>query len=137
MVRQDFEIIGEITEIETIAVGRRVRERIRFQKSYGRGRWRAQGHQAKEISARELAMAKKATPRFAICIDNSGYPASLELHKMYRVLPDDVAERDGDLRVVELLHIRYSEEEKEAVRAGHLTDWSGPAGIQLVTAERA
>jgi hypothetical protein len=40
-------------------------------------------------------------PRFAICIDNSEYPASLELHKIYRVLPDEDAERDGDLRVVD------------------------------------
>ena len=40
-------------------------------------------------------------PRFAICIDNSEYPASLELHKIYRVLPDKDAERDGDLRVVD------------------------------------
>ncbi len=32
-------------------------------------------------------------------MDNGGYPASLELHKIYRVLPD--AEMDGDLRVVD------------------------------------
>lgn len=47
-------------------------------------------------------MAKKATPRFAVCIDNSGYLASLELHKMYRVLADDdAAERDGDVRIID------------------------------------
>lgn len=40
-------------------------------------------------------------PRFAVCIDNSEYAASLELHKIYRVLPDEDAERDGDLRVVD------------------------------------
>lgn len=40
-------------------------------------------------------------PRFAICVDNSQYPASLELHKTYRVLPDAEAERDGDLRIVD------------------------------------
>jgi hypothetical protein len=38
---------------------------------------------------------------FAICINNSGYPASLELHKIYRVLPDEDAEQDGDLRVID------------------------------------
>ena len=37
--------------------------------------------------------------RFAICINNSKYPASLELHKIYRVIPDPDAEQDGDLRV--------------------------------------
>ena len=41
------------------------------------------------------------TYRFAICIDNSQYPASLELHKVYRVIPDEDAERDGDLRVID------------------------------------
>ncbi|RJR19820.1 MAG: hypothetical protein C4582_09915 [Desulfobacteraceae bacterium] len=40
-------------------------------------------------------------PNFAICIDNSEYPASLELHKIYRVLPDKDAESDGDLRIID------------------------------------
>lgn len=40
-------------------------------------------------------------PRFAICIDNSEYPASLELHKAYRVLLDKDAEQDGDLRIID------------------------------------
>jgi len=44
---------------------------------------------------------KPSTPRFAICIDNSEYPASLEMHKICRVLPDEDAERDGDLRVID------------------------------------
>lgn len=39
--------------------------------------------------------------RFAICVDNSQYPASLELHKVYRVVPDEDAEHDGDLRVID------------------------------------
>ena len=39
--------------------------------------------------------------RFAVCIDNSEYPVSLERHKVYRVLPDPDAEQDGDLRVID------------------------------------
>ena len=39
--------------------------------------------------------------RFAVCVDNSGYPASLELRKIYRVLPDDDAAEEGDVRVVD------------------------------------
>jgi hypothetical protein len=35
-----FEIIGEISEIETIAVGRKIREFVRLKKLYGPGRWR-------------------------------------------------------------------------------------------------
>ena len=38
---------------------------------------------------------------FVVCIENSGYPASLELHKIYRVVPDKEAMREGDLRVVD------------------------------------
>ena len=36
----DFEIISEITDIETIAAGRGVRDRARLWKIYGKGRWR-------------------------------------------------------------------------------------------------
>jgi hypothetical protein len=39
--------------------------------------------------------------RFAVCINNTDYPASLELHKIYRVLPDESAAKDGDLRVID------------------------------------
>ena len=42
-----------------------------------------------------------AAPRFAVCIRNAGYEASLERNKIYAVLPDEDAERDGDLRVVD------------------------------------
>ena len=35
-----FEIISEITDIETIAVGSRIREIARLRKQYGKGRWR-------------------------------------------------------------------------------------------------
>jgi hypothetical protein len=39
--------------------------------------------------------------RFAICVINAEYPMSLELDNVYRVLPDEEAEADGDLRVVD------------------------------------
>ena len=35
-----FEIIGDITDIEPIAVGSTIREVTRLRKQYGRGRWR-------------------------------------------------------------------------------------------------
>jgi hypothetical protein len=35
-----FEIIGEIEEIETMAIGGRIRDIMRIQKQFGRGRWR-------------------------------------------------------------------------------------------------
>jgi len=36
----NFEVIGEITEIETIAIGQAIRDLKRLRKQYGRGRWR-------------------------------------------------------------------------------------------------
>jgi hypothetical protein len=39
--------------------------------------------------------------RFAVCVRNDGYEASLERNKIYAVLTDEDAERDGDLRVVD------------------------------------
>ncbi|MBM4041984.1 MAG: hypothetical protein FJ290_26105 [Planctomycetes bacterium] len=41
------------------------------------------------------------SPKFAVCINNEGYPASLELHKIYRVVPDEEAAADGDIRIVD------------------------------------
>lgn len=38
---------------------------------------------------------------YVVCVDNTGYGASLELHKIYRTLPDADAARTGDLRVVD------------------------------------
>jgi hypothetical protein len=39
--------------------------------------------------------------KFLVCVDNSGYEASLERNKIYVALPDASAERDGDVRVVD------------------------------------
>jgi len=36
----DFEVIGKITDIETIATGRSIRDIARLRKRYRRGRWR-------------------------------------------------------------------------------------------------
>jgi hypothetical protein len=35
-----YEIIGDITQIETIATGARIRDLPRLRRLYGRGRWR-------------------------------------------------------------------------------------------------
>jgi hypothetical protein len=39
--------------------------------------------------------------RFAVCINNKGYEASLELGKLYRVISDEEAGRHGYLRIVD------------------------------------
>jgi len=35
----DFEILGAILQVETMAVGSGIRERARLRRAYGRGRW--------------------------------------------------------------------------------------------------
>ena len=44
---------------------------------------------------------KDSSLRFVVCIDNSDYAASLELHKIYRVVPDADAAQEGDLRIID------------------------------------
>ncbi|MDQ3009529.1 MAG: hypothetical protein M3X11_02335 [Acidobacteriota bacterium] len=40
-------------------------------------------------------------PQFAICVKNEDYPASLQLWKVYRVLPDEKGARHNMIRVVD------------------------------------
>ena len=40
MATGDFKVISDITDIETIAVGKSIRELGSLQKRFGRGRWR-------------------------------------------------------------------------------------------------
>ena len=49
-----------------------------------------------------MKVEKKRTKiQFAVCVNNSGYPASLELHKIYRVIPDEDVEINGDIRIID------------------------------------
>ena len=41
------------------------------------------------------------TSSFALCINNDGYPVSLDVGKVYRVIPDDQAAAHGYLRVID------------------------------------
>jgi len=40
-------------------------------------------------------------PKFAVCVKNKGYPASLELMKIYQVVPDPQAAGHQHLRVID------------------------------------
>ena len=48
-------------------------------------------------------MSKQSATRteYVVCVENADYPVSLELHKIYRKLPDEDALAAGDLRVVD------------------------------------
>ena len=77
---EEFTVIGEITDIEPLAQGLGVRDRARLNR---------------------MTTSIHSSPEFVVCVDNSEYSVSLELHKIYRTLPDGDAEADGDIRVVD------------------------------------
>lgn len=39
--------------------------------------------------------------RFAICVDNKGYEASLIPRKIYEIVPDERAEQDDFVRIID------------------------------------
>jgi len=46
-------------------------------------------------------MGKKQSVQFVVCLDNEGYPASLEVGKLYRFIPDEEAAAEGLIRVID------------------------------------
>ena len=36
-----------------------------------------------------------------VCVNNKGYPASLELRKLYQMIPDEQAAKLGQIRIVD------------------------------------
>jgi hypothetical protein len=122
--------IEDIHDIQTVAVNTSIRDLERLKEMHGKGRWRKlKGIARVRLKSGRIRVAdctvlsswyrqerhekeavpglmqnqriKKAPPTFVVCIDNSGYLASLELHKIYRVVPDEDAARDGDIRVID------------------------------------
>lgn len=118
-----FEIVGAVLQLETIAVGNRIRELKRLEKAYGKGRWRkrkallgfgsqmAASTRRKSTSTKRTASGAKkpsssasiARPRrrFVVCLSNRGFAASLDQRKVYRALPDAQAQRLGMLRIID------------------------------------
>ena len=46
-------------------------------------------------------MAKSPSKQLVVCVDNDGYPASLEKRKIYVALRDQAAEKQGFLRIID------------------------------------
>jgi hypothetical protein len=44
---------------------------------------------------------RKKEKNFVVCVENHGFEASLERNKIYVVIPDPDAQKDGDLRVID------------------------------------
>jgi hypothetical protein len=40
-------------------------------------------------------------PEFVVCLNNKGYAASLEVGKLYQVVPDAQAKKHGGVRVID------------------------------------
>ena len=49
----------------------------------------------------------KAARKLVICLDNAGYEASLEKHKIYVALADPQARKLGQLRVIDESGVDY------------------------------
>jgi hypothetical protein len=45
--------------------------------------------------------AENREPRFAVCINNSGYPDDLKVRTVYQVLPDESAATSDYIRVID------------------------------------
>lgn len=48
-----------------------------------------------------VTLAKRGEVRFVLCVRNNGYPASLEIRKVYRLLGDEQASRLRQVRVID------------------------------------
>lgn len=48
-----------------------------------------------------MSKQESQAAQFALCLDNQDYPASLEVGKLYLVIPDEQAAAHGYLRVVD------------------------------------
>jgi hypothetical protein len=72
----------------------------------------------------------QSKPHFAICLDNKGYPASLEIGKVYRVIEDSEAESHGLIRVVD----ESGEDYAFAIANFHAIDLPKPVEAALLAA---
>ena len=80
-------------------------------------------------------MSKTAnqTLLFALCLDNSGYTASLEVGKLYRVISDEEAAGHGYIRVVD----ESGEEYAFTANRFHLVHLPQTVAQALLTTSRA
>ena len=53
------------------------------------------------MTEESVTQASEARRVFAVCVRNEGYDASLELHKIYIVVPDADAGQENDIRIID------------------------------------
>src|SRR5437764_12142809 len=124
-----FEIVGKISEVETIAVGPGVKIRSILRKRYGRGRWRklqgvanvrlsdgrirvaeciglkrmesaSERCESHDIWIKKMAKKNNHESKFAVCI-NADDADLLTPGRIYQVLPDESAAKSNYIRVID------------------------------------
>jgi hypothetical protein len=78
-------------------------------------------------------MKKEHPVQFVVCLDNEGYPASLEVGKLYRFIPDEEATANGLIRVIDESGEDYAFEAKRF----HLMNVPPAVGKALLAAFRS
>ena len=128
-MEMDFQLLGDVKDIEPIAVNLSIRERKSLKSRFGgrrwrklkgvalvrfpngevpprgitlvRGPWRGPAEDEGEACSGLRAMStSKKRVQFAICVANEGYD-DLEVWKVYRVLPDAKAAEVGCIRIID------------------------------------
>jgi hypothetical protein len=78
-------------------------------------------------------MKQEQSIQFVVCLDNEGYPASLEVGKLYRFIPDEEATANGLIRVIDESGEDYAFEAKRF----HLMNVPPAVGKVLLAAFRS
>jgi hypothetical protein len=79
-----------------------------------------------------MKQSSEKTLQFALCLDNEGYPASLERGKVYRVIPDAEAVAHGYLRIID----ESGEDYAFTANRFHVLDLPLPVGQALLSASQ-
>jgi hypothetical protein len=79
-----------------------------------------------------MKQASAKTIQFALCLDNAGYPASLERGKVYRVIPDAEAAAHGYVRIID----ESGEDYAFTADRFHVLDLPLPVGQALLSASQ-
>lgn len=59
------------------------------------------GSARKTTRSSDLSTEMKSETQFAVCISNKGYAASLEVRKIYRLIPDRAGAKHGLVRIID------------------------------------
>jgi hypothetical protein len=110
-----FELIGELSKVETIAVNLSIRERTDLKARFGGRRWRElkgvglvrlpNGNRKAEVKNQailgRMSMTQAVSHRsFVICVSDEG-SEDLTAGMVYQALPDQSAGDEGLLRVID------------------------------------